>query len=152
MWYHSIVGIMINYEQIRDIIQNKNFVMFFASLLFMCGILACFYGCSVLFAALFTFLMLVLLFTRIFEIRKIFIFTIIFYFGFFLTFCKIKNFDDLLYRAPVDTVLTGRIVSIPEISQEKDVKFFMQVESFDSIPVSAKTFVSVPARASFTVV
>ena len=123
MWYHSSVGIMINYEQIRDVIQNKNFVMFFASLLFMCGILACFYGHSILFAALFTFLMIILLYSRLFGIRKILIFTLIFYFGFFLTFCKIRNYDDLLYRVPIETTLTGRIVSIPEFSQENKIKF-----------------------------
>lgn len=142
MWYHSVVGIMIKDEQIRDFIQNKNFVMFFASILFMCGILACFYGYSILFAGVFTVLMIVLMYARLFEIRKILIFTLIFYIGFFLTFCKIKNYDDLLSRAPVDVTLTGRIVSIPEVTENK-AKFFFQVEKIGSENVNAKTFVSV---------
>ena len=46
---------MKNQEQLRDIIQNKNFVMFFASLIFMCGILASFYGFAIFYCAIFVF-------------------------------------------------------------------------------------------------
>ena len=143
MWYHSIVGIMLNQEYLRDIFQNKNFVMFFASILFMCGILACFYGYSVIFAILFTVLMIILLYIRLFDFRKIIIFTLIFYSGFFLTFCKIKNFDDLLYKVPMDGIVIGRIVSIPEKVDDTKVRFFMQVEEVNSEIVNAKTFVTV---------
>ena len=143
MWYHSIVGIMLNQEHLRDIFQNKNFVMFFASILFMCGILACFYGYSVIFAILFTVLMIILLYIRLFDFRKIIIFALIFYGGFFLTFCKIKNFDDLLYKVPMDGIVTGRIVSIPEKVDDAKIRFFMQVEDVNSEVVNAKTFVTI---------
>lgn len=143
MWYHSSVGIMLNQEQLRDIFQNKNFVMFFASVMFMCGILACFYGNSIFFAVIFTILMIVLLYLRMFDVRKIIVFTLIFYGGFFLTFCKIKNSDDLLYRVPVETTLIGRIVNIPEVVESSKVRFFMQVDEIDSESVDAKTFVTV---------
>ena len=95
---------MKNQEQLRDIIQNKNFVMFFASLIFMCGILASFYGFAIFYCAIFTILMIVLLYLRLFDIRKVLIFTFIFYFGFFLTFCKIKSYDELLHMAPADII------------------------------------------------
>lgn len=143
MWYHSSVGIMLNIELLRDIFQNKNFVMFFASSLFMCGILACFYGYSVFFAIIFTILMIIFLYIRLFDIRKIIIFTLIFYSGFFLTFCKIKNFDELLYRVPTDATLSGRIISIPDKIENSKVRFFMHIDDIDSEKVDAKTFVTI---------
>ena len=134
---------MKNQEQLRDIIQNKNFVMFFASLIFMCGILASFYGFAIFYCAIFTILMIVLLYLRLFDIRKVLIFTFIFYFGFFLTFCKIKSYDELLHMAPADINLSGRIVSIPEGKDDNKLKFFMQVENAGDKELDAKTFVTV---------
>ncbi len=134
---------MVNIEQIRDIIQNKNFVMFAASIVFMSGILACFYGYAVLFAAVFTAIMLFLLYLRLFDIRKILVFVLIFYCGFFLTFCKIKNHDDLLNMVPIDTAISGRIVSIPESVDKTKVRFFMEVTKAGDEDVQAKTFVTV---------
>lgn len=132
---------MINLERIRDIIQNKNFVMFFTSMIFMCGILACFYGYGILFSALFTLFMIFVLYARLFDTKKIIIFALVFYSGFFLTFFKIKNNDELLHMVPVDTVLTGRIVSIP--NGDSKVKFFLDVKKVDGQDVRAKTFVTV---------
>ena len=130
-------------EKLRDIIQNKNFVMFFASLIFMCGILASFYGFAIVYCAVFTILILVLLYLRLFDIRKVLIFVFVFYFGFFLTFCKIKNYDELLHIVPVDISLSGRIVSIPEGKDDGKLKFFMQVEKAGDNEIDAKTFVTV---------
>lgn len=135
---------MINIERFRDIIQNKNFVMFFASLVFMCGILSCFYGYGILFSALFTLLMIIVLYVRLFDIKKILVFALIFYSAFFLTFFKIKNNDELLHMVPIDTVLTGRIVSIPVSSGENNkVKFFLEVKKVNDNNVKAKTFVTI---------
>lgn len=134
---------MINLEQIRDISQNKNFVMFFASIIFMSGILACFYGYGILFSAIFTLLMIVLLYARLFNIKKIIVFVLIFYSGFFLTFYKIKNGDELLNLVPIDTELTGKIVSIPVAGDNSKVKFFFEVEKLHEKDVNAKTFLTV---------
>ena len=134
---------MVNLEQIRDIIQNKNFVMFTASAIFMGGILACFYGYAILFAVFFTMIMLILLYSRLFDIKRIIVFTLIFYCGFFLTFCKIKNHDDLLNMVPVETTLTGQIVTIPDSVDKTRTKFFMTVSKAGEQKVEAKTFVTV---------
>ncbi len=133
---------MINQEYVRDILQNKNFVMFVASIVFMIGILACFYGFGVLFAAIFTICMIVLLYLRLFSIRRVLVFALIFYSGFFLTFHKIKNYDELLQTAPADVVLEGRIVSIPEVGNNK-VKFFFKTDKVFDKSISAKTLVTI---------
>jgi len=134
---------MADLDKVRDIIQNKNFVMFGASLVFMSGILACFYGKALFLAGFFTLLMIILLYLRILNIRKVFIFAAVFYFGFFLTFCKIKNHDDLLEMTPVDTVVSGRIVTIPETTDNTRAKFFFEVEKAAGQKINAKTFVTV---------
>ena len=132
---------MINLSQVRDTLQNKNLLMFCASLIFMLGILACFYGFAILYSAIFTIFMLFLLFFRLLGIRKVLIFTLIFYSGFFLTFFKIKSYDELLQMVPMDAVVSGRVVSIPSDKDDK-VRFFMQVDDVGGKSIKAKTYVS----------
>jgi competence protein ComEC len=88
--------------------------------------------------------MIVLLYLRIFEIRKILLFTLIFYFGFFLTFFKIKSYDDLLPMVPINTNISGRIVSIPTVQNSNKIKFFFQVERVGNQDIDAKTFLTIP--------
>ena len=133
-----------NLEYIRDLLQNKNILMFIASTVFMCGILACFYGQAIVFAVLISIVAIVFLHLKIFDYKKILVFIFIFYFGFFLTYFKIKNYDELAQYTPSNVNLTGQIVSIPKISDDKTkVKFFLKTETMDDVNVSAKTFVTV---------
>lgn len=134
---------MINQSCVRDIFQNKNVVMFVASIVFMLGILACFYNQGIVLAAIITVLLIFLLFFRVLSIRKIFVFILIFYSGFFLTFCKIKSSDSLLSMAPMSENLSGRIVSIPSKIEKDKVKFFFEVDKFASKNVKGKTYVTV---------
>ena len=120
--------------------------MIFACAIFMCGILACFYNHAVLSAVIFTILIIVLLYIKVFNIKQVLIFSLIFYSGFFLTFCKTKNYDELLQLAPSQIELTGRIVSVPKYTDYNKIKFFFQVEKVGSEKVDSKTFVTV-ARA-----
>ncbi len=134
---------MMNFEQIRDITQNKNFLMCFASIIFMCGILACFYGFGIIICSVLTFLMIGFLFLRLFDNKKVLIFLLIFYVGFFLTFFKIKTHDDLVYLIPLDSVVSGRVSSIPIKSDRQKLKFFMDIESVGENKLRAKTFVTI---------
>ena len=110
---------MINIENIRDTLQNKNFVMFLTSLIFIAGVSSYFYGPAILFAALVTVGLLICLYLNLFSFKRVLFLIFVFYFGFFISFVKIKNYDDLLPLAPLNTTFTGRIVSIPN-SPEKD--------------------------------
>lgn len=132
---------MINNEQIRDFLQNKNFVMFFTSIVFMSGILACFYGFGILFASFFTLVLIVFLVFDLFSVKRTLFLILVFYCGFILTFCKTKNYDELLLIAPMQADFTGRIVSIPNSSDKTRLKFFMNVESANKEPVNGKTLV-----------
>ena len=132
-----------NIEIVRDFVQNKNFMMFFASIMFMCGILSYFWGNSILSGVVITVILLILLCFKVFDYRKILLFMFIFYAGFFLTFCKIKDYDELLQIAPADITLEGRIVSIPTKTDSNKLKFFLKVDKSDGKAIDAKTFVTV---------
>lgn len=132
-----------NIEIIRDFVQNKNFMMFFASVMFMCGILSYFWGNSLLLSAVITVILLILLYFKIFNCRKILLFVLIFYSGFFLTFCKIKDYDELLQVAPANVTIEGRIVSIPSKTENNKQKFFLKVNKSDGKIIDAKTLVTI---------
>lgn len=137
---------MINKEIIRDFLQNKNVVMFMTSLVFMIGVLSYFYGFGIIFASVFTCFLIILLYLKLFSIRRVLVLIFVFYCGFFLTFCKIKNHDDLLPITPLDSAFTGRIVSIPNSPDKTKAKFFMEVEKVDSQNVKGKTLVTMSLK------
>lgn len=141
---------MINIDFIRDITQNKNFMMFFASITFMCGILSCFYGYAIIFGSLITLILLASYYLRLFSFKKVLVLILIFYGGFFLTFCKIKSYDDLFQIVPIQTSITGRIVSIPYSDGNNKTKFFFQVEKIQDKQVSGKTFVTISENPTDT--
>lgn len=136
---------MIDIENIRDFLQNKNFVMFVSSMVFMTGILACFYSLAVPFSIFITVVLVLLLNLKFFSVRRVCILIVIFYFGFFLTFFKIKNYDDLLANTPINSTFTGRIVSVPNSPDKTKSKFFMQMTSVGKKTIQGKTLVTVSA-------
>ena len=141
---------MINIDFIRDITQNKNFMMFFASITFMCGILSCFYGYAIIFGSLITLILLASYYLRLFSFKKVLVLILIFYGGYFLTFCKIKSYDDLFQIVPIQASITGRIVSIPYSDGNNKTKFFFQVEKIKDKQVSGKTFVTISENPADT--
>lgn len=134
---------MINIENIRDTLQNKNFVMFLTSLIFIAGVSSYFYGPAILFAAIVTVGLLTCLYLNLFSFKRVLFLIFVFYFGFFISFVKIKNYDDLLPLAPLNTTFTGRIVSIPNSPEKDKVRFFMQVDNVAGKNVAGKTFVTI---------
>lgn len=137
---------MINIGNIRDTLQNKNFVMFLTSLVFIAGVSSYFYGAAIVVATLITLILLISLYLNLFNLRQVLFWIFVFYFGFFLSFFKIKNYDDLLPLAPLNTTFTGRIVSIPNSPEKNKLRFFMQVYKVGRKDVSGKTFVTISAN------
>ena len=136
-------------EELRDIIQNKNLLMFLMSIIFMGGILACFYGFAIIYCGMVTLMLIALMYLRLFNIRNILIFILVFYLGFFVTFFKIKNYDELLQMVPLDANISGRIVSIPNSSDKTKSKFFLEVNNVNGKEICAKTFVTISGDETF---
>ena len=134
---------MITKENIQESIQNKNFVMFFTSVIFMCGILSFFSTKPIIPAVIITAFFIFTLLAGIFSIKRVTLLIFIFYFGFFITMLKIKNSDDLLTLTPVNGVFTGRIISIPTCSDNKTLKFIMNIENVGNENTQGKTLVAI---------
>lgn len=137
---------MINKEIIRDFLQNKNCVMFLTSLVFMLGVLACFYNFGILFAGILTVVFIIFLLLNIFNIKRILFLILVFYSAYFLTFYKIKNYDELVTLTPLNSTFTGRIVSIPNSADKTKLKFFMQIEKVGNKSAEGKTLVTISGR------
>lgn len=135
---------MFEKETIRDYLQNKNIVMFITSATFMVGILAYFYNLPILIAGVVTFVIACLMLLNIISIRRTVILIMIFYFGFFITFLKIKNYDELLKISPTDGDFIGIISSIPDASDQNKIKFFLDIENISGQKIQGKTLVMMP--------
>lgn len=136
-----------NKETIADFLQNKNLVMFMTSIVFMSGVLACFYNLAIIFSALFTILLILLLNLKIFSIRRVLFLIFIFYCGFFLTFYKIRSYDDLLPLTPLNSTFEGRIISIPNSPDAEKSRFFVDINRVGDKNITGKTLVTVTDSA-----
>ena len=137
---------MFDRDKINDLLQNRNFVMCMASLFFMCGIMSYFSQKELLSAIIVTIILCILLITRIFDIKRVLIFAFIFYFGFAITFLKVKESDELISLAPSNTDFYGQIISIPNSAEKGKTKFFFKVEKAGDKEVKGKTLLTVSAE------
>ena len=136
---------MFDRDKINDLLQNRNFVMCGASLFFMCGIMSYFSQKELLSASIITVILCILLITRIFDIKRVLIFALIFYFGFAITILRVKNSDALISLAPLNTDFYGQIASIPNSAEKGKAKFFFNVEKAGNNVVNGKTLLTVKA-------
>lgn len=92
-------------------------------------------GCPLLFAALLTMILAAALVKDYLPLKYVLIWALIFYFGIFNTNSRLKETDDLLNIAPVNSTISGKILSIPQEKSEGKIKFFFKVNKieYDSI-------------------
>ncbi len=136
---------MFDRDKIRDYLQNRNFVMCITSLFFMCGILSYFSGTELLSAIVVTVILSALLIIRIFDIKRVLLLIFVFYFGFILTFLKVKNSDELITLAPTNSEFFGQIVSIPNSAEKGKTKFFFNVEKIGNENINGKSLLTLTA-------
>ena len=109
------------------IVQNKNILMLLTALLYMLSLYATLSGNLLIFSLLFTAISIFLLIRNLLPIKYVIIWTLLFYFGVINTSLRLKDVDELLNLAPVNSEITGSIISIPKISDDK-AKFFFNVD------------------------
>ena len=129
-------------EYINSALQNKNSVMFITSFIFMAGIMSYFNDCGIAVAAIFTLAGMTLILLRRISAKYIFFWLFIFYLGFFNSYFRINTTDELYPLAPVDTEITGQIVSIPEYTKGR-IRFFLDVNKAGETSLNAKTYVTI---------
>ena len=133
-----------NFDALNDILQNKNFIMFLYCITFMLGIFTFFSHNPIIIALIFSLLLVIIFYLKIFTIKKIIALILIFYSGYIITFIKVKNYDDLVPLAPINSTFQGRIVSIPNSGGAEKTKFILKVNKIDSQNISGKTLVMMP--------
>jgi len=136
---------MIDRDKIRDYLQNRNFVMCITSLFFMCGILSYFSAKELINAITVTIVLSSFLILKIFDIKRVLLLAFVFYFGFVLTFLKVKNSDQLISLAPLNSDFYGQIVSIPNSAENGKAKFFFNIEKVSGKKVQGKTLLTLTA-------
>lgn len=86
---------------------------------------------TLVFAILFTAIFIIAIVRDYFKPKIILIWALIFYFGIFNTNSRIKITDDLLNLAPVNSVISGQLLSIPQNKGEDKVSFFFKVNKIE---------------------
>lgn len=114
-------------EMLKSLSQNKNFLMFITSIVYILGLFAYFNNQQIIFCATISIIGIILILKDCFPTKLILIWLLMFYFAFFNAQLRIKNSDDLLMLAPQKSVIEGQIVSIPNIAKGNTLKFFLNV-------------------------
>ncbi len=114
-----------------DLSQNKNALMFFTVAIYILALFSTLSGLGLIFATIFTTLLLVALFLEIIPPKYILVWITIFYLGIANTSCRLKSTDELLNLAPANSTIFGKILSIPELKDNDKTKFFFQVDKIE---------------------
>ena len=113
------------------IIQNKNLLMLFTVCIYVFALYGVFSEKSILFAILITVFFVFCVIKNLFSFKIIIIWALIFYFGVINTSARLKQTDELLNLAPVNSTIYGKIISIPEKKNENQTKFFFNVKKIE---------------------
>lgn len=133
--------------EIIELFKNKNTIMFITTIFFMLGILSYFYNCEILLSSIVTIISIFLLLKRFLSYKYILFWIFIFYFGFFSTSYRIKNFDELSNIAPQKGTISGQIISIPNSNSPNKTKFFFNINKINNQDVKGKTLVTLNANS-----
>lgn len=113
-------------DSTNSFLQNKNIVMFIITFTFLLGVISFYNNIEIMMAITISLTCIALLFYRIINPKFALLIIFMFYFGFFNSSLRIKDFDELSTYAPCEATLTGQIVSIPEIDGQT-CKFYAQI-------------------------
>lgn len=108
--------------------QNKNFLMLITASTYMLAVFAVLSGNLLLFSIILTIAFIISILKDLFPIKYILILTLIFYLGVINTSSRLKDIDELLNLAPLNSEITGTIISIPQGQAEGKPKFFFKVD------------------------
>lgn len=137
-------------ELIQEILHSKNAIMFITAVVFMIGILSYFNDCEILAGAFVMLFAVILVIRNRISLKYVLLWVLVFYLGFFNASLRVKNTDALFNFAPIDGIISGRVVSIPNTANGR-TKFFFDVSSVNGIDLKAKTYVTLDGSADFNI-
>ncbi len=112
-----------------SICHNKNILMFFTVLIYILALFGVLSNHLIFVTAFLFSLFLAGVIKNLFSPKIIFVWTLVFLVGVFNTFIRLKQTDELLNIAPVNSTITGKIISIPKGNEK--VKFFFKVNQIE---------------------
>ena len=117
------------------ICQNKNILMLVSVGIYILALFGILSGNPVLFALLLTIILIIAAIKNVFPYKIIIIWALIFYFGIINTSTRLKDTDELLDLAPINSTIYGKILSIPQTKDNNKTQFFFGVNKieFDGI-------------------
>ena len=113
------------------IYQNRNILMLVSAGVYISALYGVFSGNAILFAVLLTTIFVIFVIKSLFPLKIIIIWALIFYFGIINTSIRIKDTDNLLDLAPVNSTIYGKIISIPQTKDNNKTQFFFGVNKIE---------------------
>ena len=110
--------------------QNKNFLMLVTVGIYILSLFGVLCGNAVLFSFLLTVLFILFAIKNLFPYKIIIIWALIFYLGILNISLRIKETDDLLDLAPVNSTIYGKILTIPQ-NRDNKTQFFFKVNKIE---------------------
>lgn len=111
--------------------QNKNALMLISVTFYILALFSVLSGHSFAFATFVTTVLTILLVTNLFKLKHVLIWAVIFYLGIANTQFRLKITDELLNIAPVNSTISGQILSIPQSKRADKQSFFFKVNRIE---------------------
>lgn len=111
--------------------HNKNALMLISVTFYILALFSVLSGHSLAFATLITAILIILLVTNLFKLKYVLIWAVIFYLGIANTQFRLKITDELLNIAPVNSTISGQILSIPQSKRADKQSFFFKVNRIE---------------------
>ena len=105
--------------------------MLFTSALYMIAIFATLSGNLLVFTSIIFILFSIGLLKDFFKIKYILIWIIIYFIGVLNTSIRIKNVDELISLAPINSTIKGTVLSIPQGRSEGKPKFYLDIDQIE---------------------
>ena len=120
--------------------QNKNTLMLITAGIYVLGLFSVLNGSAITVSAILSFVFIFLIIKEYMPVKYVLIWILIFYVGILNTSQRLKDSDELLNLAPVNSTISGTVISIPQGINENKPKFFFDVEGikFGSVEKSFK--------------
>ena len=118
-------------EICASVCNNKNILMPVTVGIYILALFGVLSGYSILIAFILAVLLILSAVKNYFPLKTVIIWTLIFYFGIVNTTIRLKDKDELLSLAPVNSTIYGKILSIPENKGVNKVKFFFKVNKIE---------------------
>ena len=115
----------------RGVCNNKNLLMLFSVGIYILSLYATLSGLVLPIASLLTLLFVISIFKEYLPIKYIIVWVLIFYIGVCNILLREKETDFLYNLAPQNAVISGKIVSIPDIKTSNKIQFFVQADSIN---------------------